>query len=65
MVPLRLYTKDQQDIIMQLASMDLIELSFNAKGVMCAYMSDDQIDTVEALGDLDDEYFIKLFNINP
>ena len=64
MVPLSLYTTSQQDIIMKLASLNLIDLGFNEKGVMCAHMTEEQADTVDSLSDLDDDYFIKLFNIN-
>ena len=65
MVPLKLYSQDQQDIIMKLASLNLIDISFNDKGVMCAHMTDEQIDLVESLSDLDDDYFLKLFDSNP
>ena len=64
MVPLRLYTQNQQDIIMKLASLDLIEITFNDKGALCAYMTEEQGDIVDTLADMDDDHFINLFDIN-
>tara|TARA_R100000458_G_C8252913_1_gene229497 strand:- start:434 stop:631 length:198 start_codon:yes stop_codon:yes gene_type:complete len=64
MVPLSCYTKNQQDIIMRLASLNLMEITFNDKGAMCVYMTDEQGDIVDSFADLDDDHFIKLFNID-
>lgn len=59
------YTINQQDIILKLASLDLIELLFDEKGDVCVECSDVQKMQIQSLTDMDDEYFIELFDISP
>tara|TARA_R110002020_G_scaffold193465_1_gene393809 strand:- start:1646 stop:1843 length:198 start_codon:yes stop_codon:yes gene_type:complete len=65
MVPLSMYDKDQQDLIMKLAAMNLIDISINDEEEMCCYMSEQQSDTISAFLSMDEEAFVRLFNIKP
>ena len=65
MIPLNMYTKEQQDLIMKLAAMNLIDISINDEEEMCCYMSEQQNDTITAFMSMDEEAFVRLFNIKP
>lgn len=57
------YSTHQQDIILKLASLDLIDIIFDENGDMCVKCSAMQKKRIEMLADLDDDNFIELFDI--
>ena len=59
------YTENQQDLIMKLASLDLVDIVFDDNGEMCVRCSEEQRARIEMLADLDDDSFIEFFHIEP